>query len=88
MPFCLGCAALSFPRLVLIAVYLWSDYLERAIESQLLILGGFLLLPLTTLVYAWIIDRNGSVEGLYVVALILAVLIDVGALGTRRKQKD
>ena len=34
-----------------------------------------------TLAYAWAINENGSVSGLYLVAVILAVLLDLGVLG-------
>jgi hypothetical protein len=81
MPCLLGCLALSLPRLMLFLVWLFSDYLGRAIHSNLLLLLGFFFLPLTTLTYAWAKNTNGSVDGIYLVVLILAVLIDLGAFG-------
>ena len=43
---------------------------------------GFLFLPLTTLVYAWMVNSHRSLEyGVNVIILIVAVLIDVGGLG-------
>ena len=87
MPFCLGCGALFFPRLVLLALFVFSDYLEQAIHSGWWILLGFVFLPLTTMTYAWIVHTNGVVEGLYFVPLILAVLVDVGLIGSSRSRK-
>lgn len=81
MPCLLGCVALSVPRLVLFLVWLFSDYLSRAIESNLVLLLGFIFLPLTTLAYAWAINTNGTVEGIHLVVVIVAVLIDLGAFG-------
>jgi hypothetical protein len=84
MPCLLGCLALSVPRLVLVLVWLFSDYLGRAIHSNLMLLLGFVFLPLTTLVYAWAKNANGSVEGMYLVFVIVAVLVDVGIVGAGR----
>jgi hypothetical protein len=73
--------ALAFPRIIIAVLFFTSAYLERAIHSSLLLIAGFLFLPLTTLAYAWAINSTGTVAGLYLVLLILAVLSDLGALG-------
>jgi hypothetical protein len=36
---------------------------------------------LTTLAYAWAINSNGSVEGLQLVVVVIAVLMDLGLVG-------
>jgi hypothetical protein len=43
---------------------------------------GFFFMPLTTLAYAWAINSGGSVQGLYLVVVVLAVLMDLGLLGS------
>jgi hypothetical protein len=48
---------------------------------MLLLIAGFLFLPLTTLVYAWTMNTHGVVDGMYLVAIVIAVLIDLGSLG-------
>ncbi len=92
MPCLLGALALAFPRVVLFLVFLFSDYLGRAYPSVLWPLLGFLFLPLTTLAYAWAINSNRSVEGFYLVVVVLAVLLDLGLLGggeaSRRKRRS
>lgn len=42
---------------------------------------GFFFLPYTTLAYAWAINSAGSVQGIYLVVVVLAVLLDLGTLG-------
>jgi hypothetical protein len=84
MPCLLGCLALSLPRFVLAVVWLFSDYLGRAIQSNLLLFLGFLFLPLTTLTYAWAKNTYGSVEGIGLALVILAGLIDVGIVNFGR----
>ena len=81
MPCFMGCLALFFPRLAIVLVWLFSDYLGRAYETVLWPLLGFFVLPLTTLTYAWAINTNGQVTGIYLVVVVLAVLIDLGLLG-------
>ncbi|HVP00854.1 MAG TPA: hypothetical protein VMT15_22460 [Bryobacteraceae bacterium] len=81
MPCLLLLLALAFPRVVIVLMYLFSDYLERAYHSLLLIVVGFFFLPLTTIVYAWIVNSHHAVEGPYLVAVIVCVLADLGLIG-------
>ncbi len=76
-----GCAALLFPRLVLFFIFLFSNYLGRAYETNFWPFLGFLFMPLTTLAYAWSMNSNGSVSGIYLVVVVIAVLVDLGLTG-------
>jgi hypothetical protein len=81
VPFLVGCLALAAPRFAIVLVVIFSDYIGNAYETTLWPLAGFLFLPLTTLAYAWAINANGSVEGLYLAGVVFAVLIDLGMFG-------
>jgi hypothetical protein len=81
MPCLLALVALAFPRIVLLVVFLTSNFLDRAYKTLLWPLLGFIFLPLTTLAYAWAINAHGSVEGMYLVAVVVAALLDLGILG-------
>ena len=81
MPCFVGCLALAMPRFAIILVVIFSDYIGRAYQTMLWPLLGFVFMPLTTLAYAWAINSRGSVEGLQLAAVILAVLIDLGLVG-------
>ncbi len=81
MPCLVGCLALAMPRFAIIAVVIFSDYIGRAFQSMLWPFIGFLFMPLTTLAYAWAINSRGSVAGLHLVIVVLAVLIDLGLVG-------
>ena len=72
---------LAFPRFVLVVLWLFSHYLERAYHGFLVPLLGFFFLPLTTLAYAWMINSHRPLEGFNVIILIIAVIIDLGGLG-------
>jgi len=81
MPCLVGCLALFFPRLAIILVVIFSDYIGQAYQTVLWPLLGFFFMPLTTLAYALAINENGSVSGLYLAGVIVAVLIDLGIIG-------
>jgi CDP-diglyceride synthetase len=81
MPCLIALLAFFLPRLTLFLVYLFSDYLSRAFQTALWPLLGFFFMPYTTLAYAFAINSNGSVSGIYLVLVVVAVLCDLGALG-------
>ena len=81
MPCLIGCLALAAPRLAILLVALSGDYIGRVFPSFLWPLAGFLFMPLTTLAYAYAINTRGAVTGPAFVLVVLAALIDLGALG-------
>jgi hypothetical protein len=83
MPCLIGCFALFMPRLAIFLVWFFSDYLDTAYQTLIWPVLGFLFMPLTTLAYAWAWHQgNGSVSGIGLVVVVLAVLSDLGLLGT------
>jgi hypothetical protein len=81
MPCLLVILLLAFPRIALIFMYLTSNYLQRAYHDLLIPILGFFLLPLTTIVYAWLVNNHMPLEGINLLYLIIAVIVDVGGLG-------
>ena len=81
MPCLLLILFLAFPRIALLLLFLFSNYLQRAYHGLLLPLLGFLFLPLTTLAYAWMVNTAQLIAGINLLILIIAVVIDVGGLG-------
>ena len=72
---------LLFPRVVLLVLFFFTNYLARAYHGVLLPLLGFIFLPLTTLAYAWMVNSGMPVEGVNLLILIVAVIFDMGGLG-------
>jgi hypothetical protein len=71
-----------FPRVVLVLMYLTSNYLQRVYDHEVLVpLLGFFFLPLTTLVYAWEVNSHLPIAGVNLIILVVAVIIDVGGWG-------
>jgi hypothetical protein len=81
MPCLLLILFLAFPRIALVLLLLFSNYLQRAYHGLLLPLIGFLFLPLTTLAYAWMVNTGIPTAGVNLLILIVAVVIDLGGLG-------
>ena len=81
MPCLLLIVILAFPRVGLALLFLFTHYLDRAFQSVLVLILGFLFLPLTTLTYAWMINSHVAVQGINLLCLLIAALVDLGALG-------
>jgi hypothetical protein len=64
-----------------VALWLLTNYLQRAYHGLLIPLLGFFFLPLTTLAYAWMVNTHRPMEGVNLIILIVAVIIDLGGLG-------
>ena len=72
--------ALISPRLALVLVWLFSDWLSDAFDSWLLPVLGFFLLPWTTLTYAvmWTIGTH-EVAGIEWFFVALAFAVDLSS---------
>jgi hypothetical protein len=90
MPCLLLLFTLAFPRLMIVLLFLLSNFLQRAYNSLIIIVVGFIFLPLTTIVYAWVVNSHHPVEGLYLVAVVVSVILDLGLMGhgARSSRRD
>jgi hypothetical protein len=91
MPCLVVLLALISPRLALVAMWLFSNVLDRAYDSWIVPLLGFFVLPWTTLAYAgmWSAGSN-QVYGFEWFIVGLAFVIDVGSYvgGSARSRSD
>jgi len=69
------------PRIVLMILWLFTNYLTRAYETYVWPTLGFVFLPATTLAYAIAQNELGGLNGLGLVVLIIGFLVDIGLLG-------
>ncbi len=79
--------ALITPRVVIVLLVIFSDYIGEAYDGVILPFLGFLFLPLTTLAYAYA-QHNGGLEGLPLVLFVIALLLDLGIIGGANKQRQ
>jgi hypothetical protein len=77
------------PRLVLILVWLFSDYLDTTYRTWLWPLLGFVFLPLTTLAYAFAMHfGHFAWTPIGVAAVLTAVLVDLGLIRTGSSSRN
>lgn len=81
MPCILLLLVLAFPRVILVLMFFFSNYLSRAYTNLLIPVLGFIFLPLTTLVYAWEVNSHMALTGVNLLLLVIAAIIDLGGLG-------
>jgi hypothetical protein len=81
MPCLLVLLLLFFPRVVLVLMWLFTNRLDTAYHGLVIPLLGFIFLPITTAVYAWMITSGLPMEGFNLFILILAVIFDLGSHG-------
>ena len=89
MPCLAAALAIISPRLAIIFVWLFSDILSRSMDSWVLPLIGFFILPWTTLAYAvmWDIGTN-NVTGFEWFVVGLAFLADIGSYVGGKRARD
>ncbi len=79
--------------LLLIVFLAFPRILEQAYHGLILPLLGFLFLPLTTLVYAWMANTRQPIAGINLLILIVTIVVDLGGLSggeyhRRRRWQD
>ncbi len=83
MAACLVVAVLlGLPRIVLAGIWLLTPWIGRAYDGWVWPLLGFLFLPYTTLAYtAAMLHNDHRLDGVWLVIVIVAVLVDLGVIG-------
>lgn len=76
-----------FPRIGLLCVWIFTNEVDQAYDGWILPLLGLIFLPLTTLVYALLYSPIGGVDGIEWFWVVLAFLVDVGALGASARSR-
>jgi hypothetical protein len=81
MPCLLVLLILAFPRIVLLCMWFFTHMLDRAYTGLLIPVLGFIFLPITTIIYAWMVNAGLPLQGVNLIILIVAVLLDAGSHG-------
>lgn len=85
MPCLLGCLALAAPRLVIVLLWIFSDWFGGIFESLLWPALGFVFLPTSLLWFTAVHHWFGGDWTLWpIVGLVVALMIDVSPAGSRR----
>jgi hypothetical protein len=74
--------AVFMPRIALLIIFFFTDWLSRAYSTLLWPLLGFLLMPYTTLAWmAAMLYNHHEMSGFWIVVLVVAVIFDLGGQG-------
>lgn len=78
-----GCFLIGmfFPRIALVLMWLFTDVIGRAFPNLVVPILGIIFLPMTTLLYALVFWWQGGVYGLWWIAVVIGLLIDLGSYG-------
>ncbi len=78
----MGCllvlVAFLAPRVTMFFIWVLTDWFDKAYQTSIVPLLGFLFLPYTTLVYLAAMLHAGGLHGWWLPLVVLAVLADLG----------
>ena len=82
MPCILAAVALLFPRVLILILWIFTDWFTGVFDSVLIPLLGFIFLPVTMLWYSVVVNHyGGEWTTLNIILMVVAVVIDLGSLG-------
>ncbi|HSU33784.1 MAG TPA: hypothetical protein VLJ11_21330 [Bryobacteraceae bacterium] len=80
MPCLFALLAVAFPRVAIVLLSLFTSFFH-VFHGFVIPILGFLFLPLTLLVYAYLLNIHAPIGNVQLIYLLIAVVIDLGLLG-------
>lgn len=82
MPCLLALLAVAFPRVAIILLWLFTTFFSGIYHGIIIPILGFIFLPLTFIVYTYILRAYaGHLGTTQLVFIFIAVIIDLGLIG-------
>jgi hypothetical protein len=82
MPFLLALLVVAFPRVAIALLWLFTNFFSGVYHGILIPLLGFIFLPLTLVVYTYILRTYpGPLSLQELIFLFIAVILDLGLVG-------
>ncbi len=90
MPCLFAFLAVAFPRVAIVLLFLFTNFFAHIFPGIVVPIIGFLFLPLTLLVYTYLLNIHAPMGTTQLAFLLIAVVLDLGlvgggALGRRRR---
>ena len=80
--------AIFMPRVALVLIYLFTNWIEQSFQTLLWPLLGFLLMPYTTLAWMCVMLFNArQMSGIWIIVLVVAVVMDLGGQGGSARRR-
>ncbi len=89
MPCLFALLAVIFPRVAIVLLFLFTNFFTHVYHGLIIPIIGFVFLPLTFLVYTYLLNIHAPIAGIQLVYLFIAVVFDLGLIGgsTYRRQR-
>ncbi|MBV8069675.1 MAG: hypothetical protein JO270_07210 [Acidobacteriaceae bacterium] len=82
MPCLLALLAVAFPRIAIVLLWLFTTFFNGLYHGLIIPILGFIFLPLTLIVYTYILRAYGGHLGTtQLVFIFIAVILDLGLVG-------
>ena len=89
MPCILAFIALLFPRVLIVVLWLFTDWFSGVFNTLLWPVLGFLFLPISMLWYSVVINNyGGQWTTLNIIIMVVAVVLDMGSWGGGYKSRN
>ncbi|MBV9302121.1 MAG: hypothetical protein JOY62_08640 [Acidobacteriaceae bacterium] len=79
MPCLLALLSVAFPRVAIVLLWLFTSFFSR-IHGVIIPVIGFLFLPLTLIIYAYLLNTNQPIGAVQLVFLFIAIVLDLGLI--------
>ncbi|MGI8959366.1 MAG: hypothetical protein ACR2IV_06340 [Bryobacteraceae bacterium] len=79
MPCLLALLAVAFPRVAIVLLWLFSNFFS-SIHGIIIPILGFIFLPLTLIVYAYLLNTHQPMGAIQLVFLFIAIVLDLGLI--------
>ena len=79
MPCLLALLSVAFPRVAIVLLWLFTNFFSH-IHGIIIPILGFLFLPLTLIVYAYLLNTHQPIGPIQLVFLFIAIVVDLGLI--------
>lgn len=87
MPLLLLLFALFVPRIVIIVLWMFTQWFTGVFDTFIIPVLGFLFLPYTLLWYSVVMNTNGGEWGMWqIIFLVIALFFDIAPAGRSRRK--
>lgn len=89
MPCIFALLAIAFPRVAIILLYLFTNFFTHVYHGIIIPVLGFLFLPLTLIVYTYLLNIHSPLGTPQLIFLLIAVIVDLGLIrgGTVQRRR-
>lgn len=78
---------IAFPRVAIVLLYLFTTFFNHVYTSVLIPLLGFIFLPLTLITYTYLLNAHIAMGLGSMVALFIALILDLGLVGGAARRR-